>query len=123
MIRHAIAALVVLLIGLAPAPSLPASSAEYRAYARAVRAETERNYRRHRDVIDPRRQRGRAGSKDLDHVIAVKVCWLRRMTVDECAAPANLRVIDASENRALGCKQQGCRLQQQPAAPGNPKAD
>lgn len=123
MIRHAIAASIGLLIGLAPAPSLPAGSSEYRAYARAVRAETERNYRRHRDTIDPRRQRGRAGSKDLDHVIAVKVCWLRRMTVDECAAPANLRVIDASENRALGCKQQGCRLQQQPAPPANPKAD
>lgn len=120
MTRALIAAIVVIAT-LMPAPSLPASSLEYRAYARAVRVETERTYRRHRQQIDPHHLRGKANGKDLDHIVAVKVCWLRQMTVSACAAPANLRVIGARENRSMGCKVQGCRLQQPATASG--KAD
>ena len=93
--------------------AFPASASDpaYRSYAREVRALTEQVYRQNRNVIDPQRLRGKRRGFDLDHVVAVKECWLQGLSVTVCAAPSNLRVVQAHQNRSEGCKVSGCRLQ------------
>lgn len=85
-----------------------ACQSAYCAYRQEVERQTEANYKRHRDTIDPLRLRGRQHGYDLDHIIPVKQCWLRKMTADECAAPTNLRILDARKNRSEGCRATGC---------------
>ena len=91
-------------------PALAASDPAYRAYAHDVRLLTEKVYRRNQDTIDPLHRRGKEQGFDLDHVVAIKQCWLQHWSVKACAAPSNLRVIRAHDNRSAGCKAKGCRL-------------
>ena len=82
---------------------------EYKAYRHRVDRETAVIYRSYRTVIDPQGLRGKMHGYDLDHIQSVKDCYRTGMTVQACAAPTNLQVIPAHENRSMGCKSVGCR--------------
>lgn len=82
---------------------------QYAAFRREVVRETANTYRRHRASIDPVSLRGKLHGYDLDHIQSVRDCHRIGMTVQACAAPSNLQIIPAHENRSMGCKSVGCR--------------
>ena len=82
---------------------------EYKAYRYLVDRETAVIYRLYRVEIDPQGLRGKLHGYDLDHILSVKDCYRTGITVQVCAAPENLQIIPAHENRSMGCKSVGCR--------------
>lgn len=82
---------------------------EYKAYRYLVDRETAVVYRKHKVEIDPQGLRGKLQGYDLDHILSVKDCYRTGVTVQACAAPMNLQIMPAHENRSMGCKSVGCR--------------
>lgn len=107
-LKTAASATIAIVIAASPATAWSKDPA-YAAYRRAVDRETAKTYRENRAWIDPMGLRGKARGHDLDHITPVKQCWLGGETVKSCAAPTNLRMLDASKNRSEGCRAKNCR--------------
>jgi hypothetical protein len=105
VIKRAIAGAVagLVLFGSAADAKNPA----YQHYRHEVDKQTSQVYGANKGTIDPHALRGRG--YDLDHKISVKECYRRGMSVNFCAAPSNLQMLDSHTNRSLGCKSVDCR--------------
>lgn len=88
---------------------LPPSSDTLGAFRKRVSGLTIRNYELYRTVIDPKGL-GRSKDWNIDHLHSVHDAFYnpkglkRPVTVEECAHPANLRMLGATYNRIKGPK-------------------
>lgn len=82
---------------------------DFQTYSKDVRRQTERNYRKEKNRIDPGNLRGRSHSMDLDHKMSVKSCFNHGVSAKDCAKSDNLQLLDSHKNRSLGCKEAGCK--------------
>lgn len=75
---------------------------EYRRYSRAVHRATREVYKEHIDIINPNRYTrtlcGVAGGWQLDHIISIKECFARGLSINEAAAVTNLRMLPWKDN-------------------------
>jgi len=98
-----------LALGLLTAVPGFAKDPAYTDYRKQVDRESNKNYRANQGTIDPSRERGRAGGKDLDHSTSVKSCYKSGTSASACADTSNLRMLESSQNRREGCREVGCR--------------
>jgi hypothetical protein len=75
---------------------------DYQKYKSKVYALSEKNYKQHKDVINPNDYpRGLCGvpeSYQLDHIIAITDCYKYGYTVEEASAISNLQMLTWKDN-------------------------
>ena len=80
-----------------PAPEREEQFRREKAYRKLVARLTEATYREHIDVLNPHRHAlgpaGRSGSFQLDHIVPVSECFVRKVTGADCASVENLQVV------------------------------
>jgi hypothetical protein len=78
----------------------------FRAYANRVRWKTVANYNKYIHIINPnglpRGRCGVEGAYQIDHVVSIKECFDRGISVEEAAAVSNLAMLPWARNRAKG---------------------
>lgn len=79
---------------------------EFQIYRRVVQRETEKNYRAHKQLINPhnfiRTKCGVAGGYQLDHIVSVKEGFENHIPAMEIASINNLQMLPWQFNRAKG---------------------
>lgn len=75
---------------------------EYKRYARQVHGLSQKIYEQNIDIINPNRYLrtlcGVEGGWQLDHIIPIKECFEKGMTVEEASAISNLRMLPWKTN-------------------------
>lgn len=75
---------------------------EYQKYARKVRYLTESNYAKYKEMINPndypRTLCGVEGGYQLDHIIEIRECFDKGISIEECAKIENLQMIPWQSN-------------------------
>ncbi len=78
------------------------NKSEYQKYARKVRYLTETNYAKYKEMINPedhpRTLCGVEGGYQLDHILEVRECFDKGISVEECAAAKNLQMLPWQSN-------------------------
>lgn len=75
---------------------------QYQKYARKVRYLSETNYAKYKEIINPddypRTMCGVDGGYQLDHILGIRECFDKGISIDECASLQNLQMIPWKEN-------------------------
>ena len=75
---------------------------QYQKYVRKVRYLSETNYAKYKEIINPddypRTLCGVDGGYQLDHILGVRECFDKGISIEECASLQNLQMIPWKEN-------------------------
>lgn len=75
---------------------------QYQKYARKVRYLTESNYAKYKEIINPddypRTLCGVDGGYQLDHILGVRECFDKGLSIEECSSLTNLQMIPWEAN-------------------------
>ena len=78
------------------------NTTEYQNYARKVRHLTESNYAKYNDIINPNKYpRTLCGVTDgyqLDHILGIRECFDKGLSIEDCADIKNLQMIPWQKN-------------------------
>lgn len=77
---------------------------EWKRYSIAVRNLTEKNYRTHKDVINPHNVQRAYDQHELDHIIPVKYGFMNDISIEMMASVDNLQMLTMVANRRKGSK-------------------
>ena len=75
---------------------------EYKKYARQVHGLSQKVYEQNIDILNPKKHPrtvcGVEGGWQLDHIIPIKECFEKGMTIEEASAITNLRMLPWKDN-------------------------